>query len=106
MGYLQKEWLVYFYEAPDHPYQDWLKFLKKGFKHCGVLGYVPQLERWIHLEWTHAGIRHTILEGDEKPLWAKNINDPDQNNNKLRLCIYCNQQKTWLSHLRLGLDEA
>ena len=25
MGYLQKEWLVYFYEAPDHPYQDAMK---------------------------------------------------------------------------------
>ena len=32
MGYLQEEWLVYFYEAPDHPYQDAMKFLKKGFK--------------------------------------------------------------------------
>ena len=65
MGYLQEEWLVYFYEAPDHPYRDWLKFLKKGFKHCGVLGFNPELKRWIHLEWTHAGIRHTVLHNDE-----------------------------------------
>ena len=65
MGYLQKEWLVYFYEAPDHPYQDAMKFLKKGFKHCGVLGYLPKTHQWVHLEWTHAGIRHILLEGDE-----------------------------------------
>lgn len=55
MGYLQKEWLVYFYEAPYHSKYDWMYFLKKGFKHCGALGYDPHQKLWTHLEFTHEG---------------------------------------------------
>ena len=33
MGYIQKEWLVYFYEHEHHIEDDWLFFLKKGYKH-------------------------------------------------------------------------
>ena len=56
MGYIQKEWLIYFYEAPYHHKYDWLYFLKKGFKHCGALGYDPHSKVWTHLEYTHEGV--------------------------------------------------
>ena len=56
MGYLQTEWLVYFYEADYHNKDDWLHFLKKDFKHCGAIGYDPHKDLWTHLEFTHQGI--------------------------------------------------
>ena len=65
MGSVQKEWLVYFYEADEYPYPDWLQFLKKGFKHCGAISYNSKHDSWIHLEYTHAGIRLSHLDKKE-----------------------------------------
>jgi len=65
MGSVQKEWLVYFYESPNHPYSDWLRFLKKGFKHCGAISYFSNIDCWVHLEFTHAGIRLSHLSKKE-----------------------------------------
>ena len=65
MGSVQEEWLIYFYEASDHPYPEWLRFLKKGFKHCGALSYNSKNDIWVHLEFTHAGIRLSFLEKKE-----------------------------------------
>lgn len=65
MGSVQKEWLVYFYEADEYPYSDWLQFLKKGFKHCGAISYNSKHDSWIHLEYTHAGIRLSHLDKKE-----------------------------------------
>ena len=65
MGLVQKEWLVYFYESELEPREDWLYFIKKGFRHCGALGYVPTTGKWNHIEWTHRGIVHTTLEEEE-----------------------------------------
>jgi hypothetical protein len=65
MGFVQKEWLIYFYESADEPKDDWLYFIKDGFRHCGALGYVPLTGKWNHLEWTHKGIRHTTLDDEE-----------------------------------------
>jgi|TARA_R110002051_G_scaffold100647_1_gene171028 hypothetical protein len=65
MGFVQKEWLVYFYESDKDRYSDFMYFLKKGFKHCGAIGYVPDIKRWVHLEWTHEGITHHVLEEQE-----------------------------------------
>jgi len=65
MGHIQKEWLVYFYEADEYPYPDWLQFLKKGFKHCGAISYNSKHDSWIHLEYTHAGIRLSHLDKKE-----------------------------------------
>lgn len=62
MGHIQTEWLIYFYESDDHKYADWLQFLKKGFKHCGALSYSDKHDLWIHLEFTHAGIRLSYLD--------------------------------------------
>ncbi len=39
MGSFQKEWLIYFYQAENYEYSDWLYFLRTGFKHCGGLTY-------------------------------------------------------------------
>ena len=41
----QNEWLVYFYENRD--YHRHTKFFKKGFKHCGVMGYDPEKKIWL-----------------------------------------------------------
>lgn len=65
MGSVQKEWLVYFYESENHPYSDWLRFLQKGFKHCGALSYSSKHDLWVHLEFTHAGIRFSYLDKTE-----------------------------------------
>ena len=65
MGFVQKEWLIYFYESADEPKDDRLYFIKDGFRHCGALGYVPLTGKWNHLEWTHKGIRHTTLDDEE-----------------------------------------
>jgi hypothetical protein len=65
MGFIQKEWLVYFYEADEYPYPEWLQFLKKGFKHCGALNFDPEKNVWIHLEYTHAGIKHSLLSKEQ-----------------------------------------
>jgi len=65
MGSVQKEWLIYFYEAEDHPYSDWLYFLRKGYKHCGALSYNTKKNAWVHLEFTHAGIRLSFLDKEE-----------------------------------------
>lgn len=45
----QNEWLVYFYENRD--YHRHTKFFKKGFKHCGVMGYDPEKKIWIISEY-------------------------------------------------------
>mgnify|MGYP001186987327 FL=1 len=63
MGYFQTEWLVYFYGEQDH--SEWLQFLKKGFKHCGALSYSAKYDLWIHLEYTHVGIRMSYLDKEE-----------------------------------------
>jgi hypothetical protein len=60
MGSFQTEWLVYFYESEDH--SKWLRFLEKGFKHCGALSFSAKHNLWIHLEYTHDGIRLSYLE--------------------------------------------
>jgi hypothetical protein len=65
MGFIQTEWLVYFYEADNHPYSDWLRFLKKGYKHCGALSYYHAKDTWVHLEFTHAGIKLSYLDKKE-----------------------------------------
>ena len=36
----QNEWLVFFYQNED--YHNTHRFFKKGFKHCGVMGYDPE----------------------------------------------------------------
>jgi hypothetical protein len=65
MGSVQKEWLIYFYEAKNHTYSDWLYFLKPGFKHCGGITYNTDTDTWVHLEYTHAGIRLSFLDKKE-----------------------------------------
>lgn len=65
MGYFQTEYLIYFYEAEDHPYSNWMKFLKKGFKHCGALSYYHEKDLWVQLEYTHSGIRMTYLNKED-----------------------------------------
>ena len=42
----QNEWLVYFYENND--YHRHTKFFKKGFKHCGVMGYDPEKKNMVN----------------------------------------------------------
>ena len=69
MGSVQtEEWLVYFFEAQHyHRYSKWLWWWKpkKGFTHCGTLRYILDTDQWIHLQFTHAGIRMEILNAEE-----------------------------------------
>jgi len=66
MGSVQKEWLVYFYEdGIKNQYSKYLFWLKKGFTHCGALQYDPKINRWLHLQFTHAGIKLDILTPEE-----------------------------------------
>jgi|TARA_R110000772_G_scaffold8960_2_gene29448 hypothetical protein len=66
MGYFQKEWLVYFYDdETKNRYSKYLWWLKKGFTHCGALSYSAKHNLWIHLEYTHVGIRMSYLDEKE-----------------------------------------
>lgn len=63
MGSVQKEWLVYFYNARTVRYAKWTWWWKPkpGFSHCGALHYDTNVKHWIHVEFNHAGIETTIL---------------------------------------------
>ena len=65
MGSFQKEWLIYFYQAENYEYSDWLYFLRTGYKHCGGLTYNAEADQWVHLEFTHAGTKLSFLSKDE-----------------------------------------
>ena len=45
----QNEWLVYFYQNRD--FHKHTAFFKKGFKHCGVMGYEPESKTWLLIEY-------------------------------------------------------
>ena len=63
MGFPQKDWLVYFYEGKDHHRS--IRFFKKGFKHCGVVGYCPEKDVWILQEFIFGKYQVEILEGED-----------------------------------------
>ena len=66
MGSIQKEWLIYFYEdGIKNKYSKYLFWLKKGFTHCGALQYDGKIDRWFHLQFTHAGIKLDVLTPNE-----------------------------------------
>ena len=73
MGSVQKEWLVYFTDARTVRYAKWIWWWKPkpGFRHCGALHYDTNVEKWIHVEFNHAGIEITILS----PIAAANLFD-------------------------------
>ena len=49
MGSFQKEWLIYFYQAENYEYSDWLYFLIKCYKNCGGLTYNEEEDQWLHI---------------------------------------------------------
>ena len=59
----QNEWLVYFYENND--YHRHTKFFKKGFKHCGVMGYDPEKKIWLIAEYLFGKLNIEILNEEE-----------------------------------------
>ena len=67
MGSIQKEWLVYFYNARTVKYAKWLWWWKPpyGFSHCGALNYDTVLKKWINMEFTHANIKVEILDDEQ-----------------------------------------
>ena len=73
MGSIQKEWLVYFSDARTVRYAKWIWWWKPkpGFRHCGALHYDTNVEKWLHVEFNHAGIETTILS----PIAAENLFD-------------------------------
>ena len=73
MGSIQKEWLVYFSDARTVRYAKWIWWWKPkpGFRHCGALHYDTNVEKWLHVEFNHAGIETTI----RSPIAAENLFD-------------------------------
>tara|TARA_R100000656_G_scaffold29038_1_gene25381 strand:+ start:1113 stop:1565 length:453 start_codon:yes stop_codon:yes gene_type:complete len=71
MGSIQEEWLVYFSNELTKRYAKWKLILAwwwkppYGFSHCGALKYIPKLDIWEHIQFTHAGLRTSILNKDE-----------------------------------------
>jgi|TARA_R110000822_G_C15063127_1_gene467695 hypothetical protein len=63
MGFPQKEWLVYFYEASGHNKS--IRFFKKGYKHCGAIGYCVEKDIWIMQEFIYGKYNVEILEGKD-----------------------------------------
>ena len=59
----QNEWLVYFYENRD--YHRHTKFFKKGFKHCGVMGYDAEKKIWVIAEFLFGKLNIELLNEDE-----------------------------------------
>ena len=55
MGSIQEEWLVYFSNELTKRYAKWKLTLK----------YIPKLDIWEHIQFTHAGLRTSILNKDE-----------------------------------------
>jgi hypothetical protein len=66
MGHIQEEWLIYFYEdGVKNRYTKYLWWLKKGFTHCGGLKFDAERNIWLHLQFTHAGIKLDVLTPEE-----------------------------------------
>jgi len=67
MEYIQKEYLIYFYEDTSIP-RHWLVdfFCKKPkFKHVGAWGYNPYSDQWFGIEYTHRGIKHQFYSKEQ-----------------------------------------
>jgi hypothetical protein len=67
MGSIQEEWLIYFHSRGTQKYAKWIWWWKPkpGFSHCGALKYIPDLDVWEHIEFTHAGIKTSYLNKQE-----------------------------------------
>ena len=56
----QNEWLVFFYQNED--YHRTHRFFKKGYKHCGVMGYDPEKKVWIIVETLFSQLLIEVIE--------------------------------------------
>lgn len=63
MGYFPKEWLVFFYDPPNHEWYH--RFRKDGMAHCGIIGYYPKKDKWLAVEHIHRRLDLNIIEGKE-----------------------------------------
>ena len=63
MGYFPKEWLVFFYDPPNHEWYH--RFRKDGMAHCGIIGYYPKKDKWLVVEHIHRRLDLNIIEGEE-----------------------------------------
>lgn len=63
MGYFPKEWLVFFYDPPNHEWYH--RFRKDGMAHCGIIGYYPKKDKWLAVEHIHRRLDLNIIEGEE-----------------------------------------
>ena len=63
MGYFPKEWLVFFYDPPNHEWYH--RFRKNGMAHCGIIGYYPKKDKWLAVEHIHRRLDLNIIEGEE-----------------------------------------
>jgi len=63
VGYFPKEWLVFFYDPPNHEWYH--RFRKNGMAHCGIIGYYPKKDKWLAVEHIHRRLDLNIIEGEE-----------------------------------------
>jgi hypothetical protein len=63
VGYFPKEWLVFFYDPPNHEWYH--QFRKDGMAHCGIIGYYPKKDKWLAVEHIHRRLDLNIIEGEE-----------------------------------------
>jgi hypothetical protein len=57
------EWLVCFYDPTEPAW--WAPFHRKGFGHCAAVGYLPDLRKWISVDFTRKGISVFLVGEDE-----------------------------------------
>lgn len=67
MEYIQKEYLIYFYEDTSIPRHWLIDFFcrKPKFKHVGAWGYNPYSDQWFGIEYTHRGIKHQFYSKEQ-----------------------------------------
>ena len=63
MGYFPKEWLVFFYDPPNHEWYH--RFRKNGMAHCGAFAYYPKKDKWLVVEHIHRRLDLNIIDGAE-----------------------------------------
>jgi hypothetical protein len=63
VGYFPKEWLVFFYDPPNHEWYH--RFRKNGMAHCGAFAYYPKKDKWLVVEHIHRRLDLNIIDGEE-----------------------------------------
>jgi hypothetical protein len=62
-------WLVCFYDPVTPSWH--ARFARKGFGHCNVAGFIPEIEKWMIADWSAQGLATYLLESEAMtPIFA------------------------------------